>query len=65
MTNPRLYLPLNDWLDRFERAHPEILISAPWATQSGCWQVIAPGYEPTLFESGELMRAAMESRYPT
>lgn len=61
----KAYLPMTDWLEAFEREHPEILISPPWATQSGGWQVIAPGYESSLFESGQQMRATMETRYPT
>jgi hypothetical protein len=38
MTKPETVLSLNQRIERIERAHPEVLISAPWATRSGRWQ---------------------------
>jgi hypothetical protein len=56
-------LTLNDRIERIERAHPEILISAPWATRSGRWQVIAGG-EAESYGNGWQMVEALERRYP-
>jgi hypothetical protein len=56
-------LTLNERIERIERAHPEVLISAPWATRSGRWQVIAGG-ESTTYETGFKMVAELEKRYP-
>jgi hypothetical protein len=56
-------LTLNDRIERIERAHPEILISAPWATRSGRWQVIAPGFNQT-YDNGFAMISDLEKRYP-
>jgi hypothetical protein len=61
MTSPANTLTAR--LERFERAHPEILISAPWATASGRWQVIADG-EATSYDNGFKMVDALERRYP-
>jgi hypothetical protein len=63
MTNLPAGLSLNTRIERIERAHPEILISAPWATRSGRWQVIADG-EATSYDNGFKMIDALEKRYP-
>jgi hypothetical protein len=64
MTKPETGLSLNERIERIERAHPEVLISAPWATRSGRWQVIAGG-EAESFENGFKMVDALEKRYPS
>jgi hypothetical protein len=63
VTKPKTELSLNARIERIERAHPEILIAAPWATRSGRWQVIAPGFDQT-YANGFKMVDELEARYP-
>jgi hypothetical protein len=63
MTKPETGLSLNERIERIERRHTEILISAPWATRSARWQVTAGG-EAESFDNGWKMLAELEKRYP-
>jgi hypothetical protein len=41
MTSPANALPLTERIDRFQRKHPEIKITAPWSA-GGKWEVSEP-----------------------
>lgn len=64
MTNLPAGLDLNTRIERIERAHPELLISAPWATRSGRWEVSEPDCAAKAYESGFAMADELEKRYP-
>ena len=64
MTKLPVGLTLNARIEIFERAHPEILIAAPWATRTGRWQVIVPEHEAESYERGTDMMTDLEKRYP-
>jgi hypothetical protein len=56
--------PLTDRLDRFQRAHPELRIAAPWATRSGSWEVSVHGKaDTTAYDNGHRMMDTLEARY--
>jgi hypothetical protein len=55
--------PLTDRLDRFQRAHPELRIAAPWATRSGLWEVSVHGKaNTTQYDNGHRMMDTLEAR---
>jgi hypothetical protein len=57
--------PLTDRIDRFQRAHPELRIAAPWATRSGLWEVSLHGKaDTTAYDNGHRMMDTLEARYP-
>jgi hypothetical protein len=64
MTNLPAGLDLNTRIERIERAHPEILIAAPWATRSGKWQVSEPDCAAVAYNRGTDMISDLEARYP-
>jgi hypothetical protein len=51
---------------RFEQRRPEIVISPPFSTQSGRWEVREPGQEPRTYsrDAGEAMMRDLEREYP-
>jgi hypothetical protein len=56
--------PLTARIDRFQRAHPEYRIGAPWATLSGLWEVSVHGKaDTTQYDNGHRMMDALEARY--
>jgi hypothetical protein len=56
--------PMTDRVDRFQRAHPEFRIAAPWATRSGMWEVSVRGAtDNTAYDNGHRMMDALEARY--
>jgi hypothetical protein len=56
--------PLIERVDRFQRAHPELRIAAPWATRSGLWEVSVRGKaDTTQYDNGHRMMDALEARY--
>jgi hypothetical protein len=57
-------LPLTERVDRFTRRHPEIRVSAPWATPSGKWEVSEPDRAAVAYDRGLDMIADLEARYP-
>jgi hypothetical protein len=57
-------LSLNDRIERIEREHPELLISAPWNTESGRWEVSEPDRAAVAYESGFAMIGVLEAKYP-
>ena len=57
--------PLTERIDRFQRAHPELRIAAPWATRSGLWEVSVHGKaDTTAYDNGHRMMDTLEARYP-
>jgi hypothetical protein len=55
---------LTERLDRFQRAHRELRIAAPWATRSGLWEVSVYGKcDTTQYDNGHRMMDALEARY--
>jgi hypothetical protein len=58
-------VPLIERIDRFQRAHREYVIGAPWATRSGLWEVSVRGQEGTAsYDNGRRMMDALEVRAP-
>jgi hypothetical protein len=58
-------VPLTGRLDRFQRAHPELRIVAPWATRSGLREVSVPGKaDTTQYDNEHRMLDTLEARYP-
>ena len=52
-----------DRIDRFQRAHPELKIAAPWATRSGLWEVSVHGRaDTTQYDNGHRMIEDLERR---
>lgn len=52
-------------IERFERAHTDFLISAPYSNGQNRWLVRVPGCgEPEAFEFGLVMITELERRYP-
>lgn len=64
MTNLPAGLSLNDRIDRIEHEHPEIMFSAPWATESGRWEVSEPNRAAVAYENGFAMIGVLEAKYP-
>jgi hypothetical protein len=55
--------PLIGRVDRFQRAHPEYVIGAPWATKSGKWEVSIRGKADfTAYDNGHRMMDLLEAR---
>lgn len=64
MTPPKTDLSLQERIDRFLYRHHEIRVSAPWATPSGKWEVSEPDRAAVAYDSGFVMIAELERRYP-
>jgi hypothetical protein len=64
MTKLPAGLDLNARIEKIERAHPELLIAAPFATASGRWEVSEPDCAAKAYESGFKMIDDLEKRYP-
>ena len=64
MTSRADRAPLTERLDRIERAHPEYMIGAPWATRSGLWEVSIRGKtDTTQYDNGHRMMDFLEARH--
>jgi hypothetical protein len=57
-------LPLTDRVDRFQRAHPDVIMAAPWANPSGRWEVSEPDTPAKAYDRGVDMMSDLEARYP-
>jgi hypothetical protein len=56
--------PLTDRIERFQRAHRQLMIAAPWATRSGYWEVSVRGQADTAhYDNGHRMMDTLETRY--
>jgi hypothetical protein len=57
-------VPLTERIDRFQRAHREYTIGAPWATLSGYWEVSVRGKaDTTAYDNGQRMMDILEAGY--
>lgn len=64
MTRPATELPLTERLDRFQRRHPEIKVSAPYSNGTGRWEVSEPDCAAKAYDNGFAMITDLEARYP-
>jgi len=65
MTAPKTDLPLQERIDRFLYRRHEIRIAAPWATQSGKWEVSESDSAAVAYDNGFVMISDLEKRYPS
>jgi len=64
VTKPKLNLPLNYRVERFQRRQLGVIIAAPWATLTRKWEVSEPDRAAVAYDNGFVMMDDPEKRYP-